>query len=301
MTVNKDHFYRVIRPASWEVACDCARYLHAGWVFRGHSDATWKLSTTFERSAHRQGCDKLLPNRESWIIRQFTRRASHFVPDAPDDTNYLEWLALIQHHGGPTRLLDFTHSFYTAAFFAVETASSNSAVWAVNAAKLEDLMLTTLSIKKPPSPFQREALARQMVNEVVVKKATKRLVVAVEPHRMNERLAAQQGLFLFPTDISASFEANLTEGFGVSVDVLSTSQVSDVTNAKDLQMTMILGSVLKIIIPKGSHKSALDDLRAMNVTAATLFPGLDGFARSLHYHLSLFQQDDEFLKRYIGD
>jgi hypothetical protein len=43
--------------------------------------------------------------------------------------------------------------------------------------------------------------------------------------------------------------------------------------------------VVKIVLPGAVHRDALRDLRAMNVTAATLFPGLEGFARSLAFHL----------------
>jgi hypothetical protein len=40
--------------------------------------------------------------------------------------------------------------------------------------------------------------------------------------------------------------------------------------------------VVKIILPKDIHNRAVWDLDAMNVNATSLFPGLDGFARSLH-------------------
>jgi hypothetical protein len=39
----------------------------------------------------------------------------------------------MQHHGAPTRLLDFTYSIYVAAYFALESADADAAVWAVNA------------------------------------------------------------------------------------------------------------------------------------------------------------------------
>jgi hypothetical protein len=54
---------------------------------------------------------------------------------------------------------------------------------------------------------------------------------------------------------------------------------------------------LKIIIPRRSHKDVLDDLRDMNINSATLFPGLDGFARSLFHHLRAFEMGEDFLKR----
>ena len=42
------------------------------------------------------------------------------------DDNRLEWLALMQHYGAPTRLLDFTRSPYVACFFALEELKKRS-------------------------------------------------------------------------------------------------------------------------------------------------------------------------------
>lgn len=49
-------------------------------------------------------------------------------------TTTMEWLALMQHFGAPTRVLDITKSSYVAAYFAIEdaTAGDDCAVWAIN-------------------------------------------------------------------------------------------------------------------------------------------------------------------------
>jgi hypothetical protein len=44
----------------------------------------------------------------------------HFLADTPDQDDWLEWIALMQHYGAPTRFLDWTYSLYVAVFFAVE-------------------------------------------------------------------------------------------------------------------------------------------------------------------------------------
>jgi hypothetical protein len=51
----------------------------------------------------------------------------------PYDNDAAAWLGLIQHYGGPTRLLDVTGSLYVAFFFAFEPAGDyDRAVWAVD-------------------------------------------------------------------------------------------------------------------------------------------------------------------------
>jgi hypothetical protein len=107
------------KPETWRDARELM-YSLSSWVFRGQSDASWKLETTLERAARLNGVDiRKIPDVENLVLKQFQRRASQYLPNAPDDENLLEWYSLIQHHGGPTRLLDLTHSFYVACFFAV--------------------------------------------------------------------------------------------------------------------------------------------------------------------------------------
>jgi len=69
--------------------------------------------------------------KENDIIKHFQRRAHLYIPSPPKISNYIEWLALIQHYGGPTRLVDFTYSIYIATYFAVEESDCDAAVWAL--------------------------------------------------------------------------------------------------------------------------------------------------------------------------
>ncbi|HEY2170736.1 MAG TPA: FRG domain-containing protein, partial [Candidatus Angelobacter sp.] len=96
------------------------------WHYRGVLD-NWNLKTSIERAAEDWHIDlKELPNLEKQLILEF-KRACHLSANLqlpnPDDT--LGWLALMQHHGTPTRLLDLTYSPFVAAYFALDALLSS--------------------------------------------------------------------------------------------------------------------------------------------------------------------------------
>jgi hypothetical protein len=206
---------------------------------------------------------------EGRIIREFRRAYHQFSAGVPDRESTVEWLALMQHHGAPTRLLDFTYSVYVAAYFAVEEAEDDSVVWALDgpwvlqqAAEL----LKKAGKKRTESMFKPfmdddEKLAKSLF-------MTKPHVLAtwpMNPFRLNERLRVQQGVFMIQGDIDRPFIENLK--------ALSTRTTAN---------------IVRIIIPESLRRAALRHLWTMDISRAALFPGLDGFAKSLGVNHSLF-------------
>ena len=82
----------------------------------------------------------------------------------------------------------------------------------------------------------------------------------INPFRLNQRLRIQQGVFLIPGDVDQPFMANL-EALTVDSD----------SNDK----------LLKIVIPRKVARETVRRLFSMGLSRTTLFPGLDGYARSL--------------------
>jgi hypothetical protein len=118
---------------SWRDVLDAADDLtgrHSSWAFRGHHRAEWTLQTSLEREFGSEGAGV-----EPHILRRFVRTAPRFLPSRlnPREDDAAAWLGLIQHYGGPTRLLDVTRSPYVALFFAFEpTGDYDRALWAID-------------------------------------------------------------------------------------------------------------------------------------------------------------------------
>ena len=127
------------------------------WVFRGQADASWGVVPKAGRKPY--SASKDLTNLEAW-----KRRASEFVAVKP--SNEWEWMALAQHHGLPTRLLDWTYNPLVAAFFScLEEPTADAAIycllpyWTLIPEKAKPSKLTTVMLFKPHVTAAR--IARQ--------------------------------------------------------------------------------------------------------------------------------------------
>lgn len=257
-----------------------------GWLWRGQADSDWALSTSLHRTQGPRASWSVLYDTESRILRNFIRRAHQYIEQPPDGEEHLEWLSLLQHHGAPTRLLDFTHSLYVAAFFAMEYAIKDAAIWGIDHRLLVFATEHVTGAKMHVDPNERiNDKHIHIVTEFLgdYKKARK-MVLNVEPYRMSRRLSAQQGLFLFPCDLETTFEENLCATFEAPFSSLTTN------SAEQIQASALDGDIvsqtamMKIILPQSLHNDGMLDLYRMNLNAESLFPGLDGFARSLRIH-----------------
>jgi hypothetical protein len=174
----------------------------------------------------------------------------------------------MQHHGAPTRLLDWTYSIYVASYFALEHAMNDCAVWKIDKAwlneegeKLFQIASRTTEIfrkrdEKIENDFKTDLLDREIREPV-------HAVIQIGPFQLDERLSIQKGVFLYPCDARLSFETNL----------------------KGMSGWNDSSKVLKLIVSSDERRTALKVLHSMNISRATLFPGLDGFAQSLKvYH-----------------
>jgi len=81
-------------------------------MFRGQADADWSVLPKAGRPPYVERDD--IAYLESW-----KRKASEYIKFKPE--NEWEWLAIAQHHGLPTRLLDWSYNPLVAAFFSCLT------------------------------------------------------------------------------------------------------------------------------------------------------------------------------------
>jgi len=80
-----------------------------GWAFRGQTSTQWPLVSTLTRRLQTFSPDpRLWPLREARAMRIFRRKAHIHLPDTTALDDELRCLAMMQHHGAATRLLDFS-------------------------------------------------------------------------------------------------------------------------------------------------------------------------------------------------
>lgn len=272
--VSPPSFAPLQPPKPWdELKTRIPVELEPGWIFRGHGRASWRLQTTLERDLPDAPADRRRVEDE--LLFAYQQSAHNYMGSVQLPTCRLDWLGAMQHHGAPTRLLDFTRSFYVAAYFAVEQCSDEEhcAVWAINERAIHDQALKLLQGNKRFATKKKDAALAHWIYRDVVQPSGRRALW--EPTsfaapagllRLSSRQLAQQAGFMLAGDLSQSFEDNLRATIPEHAELASYVRCYQ--------------------IDFSTRGEVLADLRRMNITRGSLYPGLDGHTQSFRYLLA---------------
>lgn len=227
------------------------------YIYRGQNSAADSLTT----SLFRLGGDS--PELEKHLLRNF-RKYAH-TSEKPRGNTW-NWLALAQHHGLPTRLLDWTYSPLVAAHFALTDLNSfdeDGTIWALNYVNLNRHLPEKLKIaieKERSNTFTVDMLEAACKDlDDLDKTAMDPFVVFLEPPSLDDRIVNQYALFSLMSNPSTQLDKWL----------------------KDKEE-----DYFKIIIPKALKWEFRDKLDQANITERVLKPGLDGLSQWLKRHYS---------------
>ncbi len=285
---NIDDLYEYLRKSD---------YARNGLTFRGQMDESWSISSGIERKMQPYFSDRyLIGNYEEKKIIDFQRRAHTFIPQSvPEQDDYLEWLALLQHHGAKTRLIDFSRSIFVACYFATRydgKSGKDAAIWGIHLGKLERFKMrkvySELGIQSGLSIYEKD---QEIIQKIIKREARFVGVSILSPFRQNKRLFAQQGEFLSALDINKSFMDNLAEVFVGDCDTEVKNGYCDfgtpykrgyIDEFSSDELVKYIG-VVKFIIPEKVHKGLRIVLEHMNIQTASLFPDFEGAVMSLNH------------------
>jgi hypothetical protein len=236
--------------------------LKGSYVYRGQADAAWGLEPSLTRLCRSLGLDRPKTIEvENAILRRFQARAHLYLPGhLIPEVGVLDWWTLMQHYRAPTRILDWTHSPLVALYFAVNQRwDLDGAVWLFHRHALNErsdgkygvipdigLVLDHEKWFQPEEPPPR--------------------IIAFDRARLTERMVAQQGAFTIAQDVL------LDHSEGMEDALPATEPIGPKVVSVYRQ---------KVVVPHGQKKDLLRRLHLMNITAATLFPGVDGFGSEL--------------------
>lgn len=219
-------------------------------VYRGAADQKWDLVPSLNRvCAH----DLSL---ESHVFRQFRK---YGYAELAEYSGFWSLLPVAQHHGLPTRLLDWTYSPMVAAHFATEDTEyydRDGVIWQLDLRRFKAQLpeILRMKLRESDSNIFTIGMLEKLIPDFDWMKTLSDEPYAVffEPSSMIDRIVNQYALFSVMSDSSVL--------------------LSDWIKEKNIECK-------RIIIPKEVKLEIRDKLDYINISERMIYPGLDGVCK----------------------
>ena len=237
------------------------------YVFRGQANANWGLQSSLERLLGGSWNVEKARKFEAHALNSFKSKYHNYCGDEHRPASKLSWLSVMQHYGGPTRLIDFTTSPYIALFFALETYNPQTpndfSIFYIDYRALMDKSISFVTNRDYQFKETRSSMSQRQdeIFENVVDRYTYDVAWISEPNESNARIDRQNGTFL----ISGSLERKMDE-------ILCLDLYADV-------------DMVKLRVPSSAFEGAYVALRKMGINAKMIYGDLAGLSKSIRMEL----------------
>ncbi|MFM5839996.1 FRG domain-containing protein [Aeromonas rivipollensis] len=239
--------------------------LHPNYLFRGQADKSWGLQPSLTRIAKKKEFTRQeILQLERECINRFSVSARNLLPientvtllpNMKGEIDFMGWSVVMQHYSAPTRLLDWSCSPWVALYFACCEGESDGAIF------ISDFEKINKEANK-----KIEAAGKEFY-PLTIDLESPNILQSITSYNTNERIEAQQGRFLVCTNPLIDHEKLLNEFDGLR----------------------------KITIPQNMKQEIMNELYHMNITARTLFPGIDGLGKSTSEYCNLWDKRSKII------
>lgn len=217
--------------------------------FRGHYNLQWSLLPTLLRT--RTQIASVMAG-EDLAIKVFQQNAKTILNNTPG--NLMELLFWMQHHGAPTRLLDWSESPLVALYFATHdehiSEDLDGAIWFLNPIELNKNISINEYDNFIPAYSDKDIIGTYDPEYMKQNTRIQNKPVAMIATRNNPRIQAQQGVF--------------------TIHHLDFTPIEDIGDKNHIK---------KFTIPASAKKSLKKELKMLGITHLQLFPELDSIGK----------------------
>jgi len=228
------------------------------FAYRGVSDKEYGLETSIQRIGRKPS------DVENHLVRNF-QKYSPINTLVDDYNNIWNWISLGQHHGLPTRFLDWTFSPNVALHFMtddINTFNKDGVIWMVDFVEIKKHLPSDLQTKLDEqntlsfTSIELEKYIGNSINAITnYEKEHGDALLFFEPPSIDDRIVNQFAMFSFMLNPNSN---------------------------KKLWLEEHPHLYKRIIIPSDLKWEIRDKLDQSNITERIIYPGLDGISKWLN-------------------